>query len=581
MKTILLYVWLLGMGACQTPKIEENLPVSEAIRLNQWGFYPEQSKLAIVLTEEEVGSFLIWDISDEKVVYEGQLSDVDEKTLSGKSAQLADFSAFNSIGNFQLILPGKGKSHPFKIGENINQDLAKASIKAFYFQRASTELQETHAGIWVRPVGHPDDRVMVHASASSDSRPEGTIVSAPFGWYDAGDYNKYIVNSGVTMGTMLSLYEDFPDYFKNQNLSIPESSNSLPDLLDEIKWNLDWMIAMQDPADGGVYHKLTTANFEGMVMPHEAVAQRYLIRKSTAASLDFAAVMAQASRVYRDFFPEEAFTYLKAAEKAWEWAKLNPDEIYNQNELNKTYKPEVVTGAYGDQNVEDEWIWAASELFITTHNLTYWDLLKDADQDYKLPGWPNVAWLGYYSLIRHEEKLSQIPQEWMAILKINLLDEARDLNMKSNTVAFKTPMGTSEKDFSWGGNSVAANQGILLLYAFKLTGEQEFKSRAMDNLDYLMGRNATGYSYVTGFGSKTPMKPHHRLATARPDMPPLPGFLVGGPNPGQQDDCDYPSDIPDESYVDESCSYASNEIAINWNAPFAYLANALEAINEN
>lgn len=580
MRIFLFYLWLLGLSTCQSPRVEQNLPLVESIRLNQWGFYPDQAKRAVVVDEQDLNDFWIWDNLNKRVVFKGNVVSVDEKTLSGKSVGLIDFSDFTSSGEFQVILPGKGISHPFKIGEKVNQDLANASLKAYYFQRASTSIPESYGGIWARSAGHPDDQVVVHASAASQERPEGTVVSAPFGWYDAGDYNKYIVNSGITVGTLLALYEDFPSYFKNQNLNIPESTNPLPDILDEIKWNLDWMVAMQDPVDGGVYHKLTTAKFEGMVMPEEATAQRFLVFKSTAATLDFAAVMAQASRVYRDFSPEEALAYLKAAEKAWVWAKLNPDQYYRQDELNKTFKPEVVTGAYGDQNVADEWIWAASELYLTTHNLNYWEALKNADQAFKLPAWPTVSWLGYYSLIRHEGQLIHLPEEWLSVLKTNLLDEARDLAKNADQVAFKTPMGYNERDFGWGGNSVAANQSILLLYAYQLTGEEVFKTRAQDNLDYLLGRNATGYSYVTGFGSKTPLKPHHRLATARPDLPPLPGFLVGGPNPGQQDDCDYPSDVPDESYVDDSCSYASNEIAINWNAPFAYLTNALEALNE-
>ncbi|WP_297336357.1 glycoside hydrolase family 9 protein [Algoriphagus sp.] len=580
MKVILFYLWLLGLSTCQFPRVEQNLPIIESIRLNQWGFYPDQPKRAVVIDEQGSSDFMIWDHLNERVVFRGEVVLVKEKTLSGKSVGLIDFSNFTSSGEFQVILPGKGKSHKFKIEKKVNQDLAIASLKAYYFQRASTSISEPYGGIWARPAGHPDDQVEVHASAASQERPEGTVVSAPYGWYDAGDYNKYIVNSGITMGTLLSLFEDFPTYFQNQNLKIPESSNLLPDILDEIKWNLDWMLAMQDPLDGGVYHKLTTVKFEGMVMPEEAKAQRFLVFKSTAAALDFAAVMAQASRVYRDFTPEDALVYLKAAEKAWAWAKRNPDQYYQQDELNNTFKPEVFTGAYGDQNLTDEWIWAASELYITTHNLRYWEALKKSDQAFKLPAWPTVSWLGYYSLIRHAGQLNHLPEEWLSVLKINLLDEARELVKMANQVAYKMPMGIKERDFGWGGNSVAANQGILLLYAYQLTGEEIFKTNAQDNLDYLLGRNATGYSFVTGFGSRTPMNPHHRLAAARPDLPPIPGFLVGGPNPGQQDDCDYPSDVADESYVDDYCSYASNEIAINWNAPFAYLTNALEALNE-
>src|SRR5690606_23356989 len=130
--------------------------------------------------------------------------------------------------------------------------------------RASMELEEEYAGAWSRPAGHPDTQVEIHTSAAGKDRPAGTFIPSPGGWYDAGDYNKYIVNSGITTGTLLSAYEDFPAYFNALELKIPESKNNLPDLLDEVLYNLRWMLSMQDPADGGVYHKLTTADFEGM-----------------------------------------------------------------------------------------------------------------------------------------------------------------------------------------------------------------------------------------------------------------------------------------------------------------------------
>ncbi|MFC5623411.1 glycoside hydrolase family 9 protein [Algoriphagus winogradskyi] len=572
--------FLIVIIGCKAPMIDESLPVDEAIRLNQIGFYPNQQKLAVILNHEDVEDFVIWDTAGKNIVFEGKLAQTIKQSFSGNNARIADFSAFTEVGNYTLVLNGVGKSYSFQIHPQINQELGKASIKAFYFQRAGLELDQSQAGIWARPLGHPDDQVMIHPSAASGSRKPGDLFSSPKGWYDAGDYNKYVVNSGITVGTLLSLYEDYPTYFDKLELNIPESGDQIPDLLDEIRWNMEWMLSMQDPADGGVYHKLTTAKFEGMVEPHLAVSQRYFVAKSTTATLDFAAVMAQASRIYKAYFPEESVMYLKAAEKAWSWAKANPDVLYKQNELNEAFDPDVVTGAYGDNSSGDEWIWAASELFITTHNLTYWEELANADQSFKLPSWNQVAWLGYYSLLRHQDHITLLPQEWIAMLKINLLAAAREQIEGTEETAFNTPMETDSKNFIWGSNAVAANQGILLISAFKQSNERIFLEKALDNLDYILGRNATGYSYVTGFGTKSPMHPHHRLATSRPDLPPLPGFMVGGPNPRQQDGCNYTSSFPDESYTDESCSYASNEIAINWNAPFAYLANSLEAINQ-
>lgn len=578
LKFVILFTIGLVWTSCEPDQAGIVLKLNESIRLNQVGYFPDENKVAIVLSEEQLGKFFVWNSQNNKVVFfEGQAQKIDTKTLSGKTAWKVDFSDFSEEGIFEIGIPGFGKSFPFAIQKEIYSDLSKASLKAFYFQRASVEIRSEFGGVWAREAGHPDTLVQIHPSAVSATRPAGLIVSSPKGWYDAGDYNKYIVNSGITMGTLLSLYEEFPLYFQNQNLSIPESKNDLPDILDEVLWNLDWMLTMQDPADGGVYHKLTTAKFEGMVEPKKATNQRYLVSKSVAAALDFAAVMAQASRVFKTFSSEKAVVCQKAAEKAWTWAIANPEIYYNQNEMNEAFDPDVVTGAYGDQNLSDEWVWAASELYISTQNLDYWAILKSADLEYQLPSWSQVKWLGFYSLIRHEETLPQIPSEWLSMLKINLIAAANSYQLASQSQPYLSPMGANPKDFIWGSNAVAANQGILLLEAFKLSEKKDFLQSAKANLDYILGRNATGYSYVTGFGSKTPLHPHHRLATSRLDLPPLPGFIVGGPNPSQQDKCDYPSKVPDESFTDLACSYASNEIAINWNAPFAYLINAIHA----
>jgi endoglucanase len=156
---------------------------------------------------------------------------------------------------------------------------------------------------------------LIHPSAASPQRSAGTTINSTGGWYDAGDYNKYIVNCGITMNTLLSAYEDFPKYFDTLNTHIPESGNKLPDILDEILYNLRWMLTMQDPYDGGVYNKCTNAAFDGMVMPGVTKLPRYVVQKGTTATLDFAAVMAQAARVFKKHIPRLSDSCVKAAEK--------------------------------------------------------------------------------------------------------------------------------------------------------------------------------------------------------------------------------------------------------------------------
>jgi len=553
--------------------------VSKDIRLNQLGFYPDAPKIAII-TAAGFSDFSVASSDRKETVFSGKLKTSAEPALNGKKTLIADFTLLTKPGRYVITVKGLGSSFPFAIGNSVYHQLANASIKAYYYQRASTALPEKYAGKWHRATGHPDNKVLIHPSAATEKRPAGTVISAPGGWYDAGDYNKYIVNSGITMGTLLSLCEDFPDYIKTQNLNIPESGNKIPDMLDEIIYNLRWMLAMQDPNDGGVYNKLTNANFDAMVMPDAAKSPRYVVQKGTAATLDFAAVTAKASRILKKYekeLPGLADSCLKASVKAWGWAQANPNMVYDQNKMNAQFAPRITTGGYGDRSFGDEFIWAAAELYITTGNSTYYDAVNMLpDEHMPVPSWANVRLMGYYALLSNQNSLSAKAD--LPMLKARMVKLADDLISGVDDRAYKTVMGKTNRDFGWGSNSLAANQGMVLIKAYLLTNDNKYLNYALSNLDYILGRNATGDSYVTGIGYKTPMHPHHRQSVADGVVDPVPGLMVGGPNPGMQDGIKVPSTVPDEAYIDDARAYAVNEIAINWNAPLVYLVNALEAL---
>ena len=554
---------------------------TDAIRLNQVGFYPGAPKAAFVVGAARDTFYVVTaDLKD--TVFTGLLGPRRATALSSDTTRAADFSALRTPGEYVDLVPGLGASYRFAIRPRVLEELARGALKAFYFQRASLALEPRYAGRWSRAAGHPDTQVLVHPSAASAGRPAGTVISAPGGWYDAGDYNKYIVNSGITVATLLSLYEDFPAYVRTLDVDIPESGHGVPDLVQEALWNLRWMLTMQDPSDGGVYHKLTEPRFEGFVRPAEARSPRYVVQKSTAAALDFAAVMAQASRVLRSFesrLPGLADSALTAAVHAWSWARHHPDVFYDQERLNQQFEPHIETGTYGDRDVRDEFIWAATELGVTTRQDSFFTAVPVfPDSSAPLPNWRQVRTLAYYTLARFRAGLPPAVAGDRARLERTLVRAADDLMQLASRTAYGTLMGGRAADFIWGSNSVAANQGIALVVAYRLTGDPSYLRHALSNLDYLLGRNATGYSFVTGFGSRTPLHPHHRPSAADGIDAPVPGLLVGGPNPGRQDGCAYPVTAPDKAYVDDVCAYASNEVAINWNAPLVYLAAALEAL---
>ena len=556
--------------------------VTDRIKLNQLGFYTLAPKVAIVTGEVPGGNFYITSTNLKDTLFKGVLGDEMQSYNSSTKTRAANFSPLNKAGSFVMLVPGVGHSYVFNIGSYVNREAAVAGLKAFYYQRVSMPLETPFAGKWHRSAGHADTSVLIHPSAVSALRPSGTTISTPGGWYDAGDYNKYIVNSGITMGTMLSAYEDFPAYFNALKTNIPESMDAVPDLLNECIYNLRWMLTMQDPNDGGVYNKCTNASFDGMVMPGVTNAPRYVVQKGTAATLDFAAVTAQAARILKKFskqLPGLPDSCLRASAKAWQWAVSNPAMEYDQNQINKTYEPDITTGGYGDKNFSDEWLWAAAEMFVTTKQKTYYDhFVSKMKESITLPSWNNVGTPGYYTLARHQNNLPAYAGSTIKQVKQAIIQFADGLLPALEHNAFHTVMGQTRRDFNWGSNSNAANQGIALVNAYRLTNDKKYIQFALTNLDYLLGRNATGYCFVTGIGSKSPMHPHHRGSVADGVTEPVPGLLAGGPNPGKQDKCAYEFSEPETTYSDTDCSYASNEIAINWNAPFVYLANAIEAL---
>lgn len=479
---------------------------------------------------------------------------------SGQSVQLVDFSDLKTPGTYSIKVGGQVVRNDLKIADSPFEDVTKASLKWYYYQRASMALEETYAGQWKRAAGHTNETAQLHKSAGS-----GSLQSSK-GWYDAGDYGRYIVNSGITTYTLLSLYEHFPDYFKTLKWNIPADGN-LPDLLAEIKYNLDWMLTMQ-ASDGAVYHKLTTLQFPGDVMPNKDTEQLYVIGKGTAATFDFAAVMAVAARVYRPFDASYADKCLEAAKKAYAWGAQNPNVKFNN-------PSDVGTGSYADGSLGDEKDFAGTELFVTTGDASY----KTSGASHNLPGWADVSGLATYGKATHATEFGNVAQ----VAKDTLLSVADDFEARSTT-GFGVVMG--DNDFYWGSNSVAGNQGVWLLHAYYLTGDKKYYVAATKVLDYLLGKNPLDMSFVTGYGTKSPMMPHHRPSTADGVKDPVPGMIVGGPQPGGEDigsqtwECkDYRTGKPATSYTDNRCSYATNEVAINWNAPFAYLAGAIEAIN--
>ena len=554
--------------------------------MNQVGFYPDQEKTMTLESKNPAETIRICIKGSDETIWEGQHVRSAVSPWSGKERKIFDFSEITEPGTYTVI--AGDETAEFIISENALDALAEAALKGFYHQRSGIS-------------GHPDTLVYIHASAATPERPEGTVISSPKGWYDAGDYNKYVVNSAYSMGLIANVFR----ILSRKSLITREESIRF---WEELEYNHQWLLTMKDPSDGGVYHKLTTPSFEAFIAPTECRQKRYVVQKSVTASLDFAAVCAEMGMTWGTHFGGNlmhdinTFGMVRRAEAgapAYRWAKENPDAFYHQDKMNGMYDPDVVTGAYGDDSASDELFWAATSQYMANftgdRNAYLADVIENMPEEFTLMSWGNVAALGVFNWIESElhhrkfgEFYSGLPDPYAKHKEeimgrcVKMLLEYCDKAIEAvEGSCYNCAYGNRPEDFHWGCCSSFCDQAICFLYAYELTNDKKYLDNAFRNVNYILGQNATGYCYVTGFGSKSPMYPHSRLCHSDGIEEPIPGLLVGGPNPGQQDIAGvgrYHSDFPDESYEDVMPSYASNEIAINWNASLVAVTAWLASI---
>ena len=565
------YLFACGGGADAPPGFADK--TTPDLQVNQVGYYSKQPirfTYAAVAGDDsrtpppDDGTYYLMNAATDSAVTEGRLGAPENwQELAGVTARSATIAP-PAAGRYRVYVPGVGYSPAFTVGDSVLHGAFLASMRGLYYQRASQELRPEHAGDYARALGHPDTDIRYHPSSG---RTTGSLRS-PGGWYDAGDYNKYVVNGAFPVGQLLALYEDVGDPAPDGTLNIPESGNGKSDYLDEVKYELDWLLTMQDD-DGGLFHKLTALNFEGMVMPAEATAQRYVVAKSTAATFDFAGATAQAARVYRDYDPAYASRLLAAARHAWQWGLAHPAEFFKNPE-------DVTTGEYGDGNADDERAWAAAELFATTGEQEYYREMRAHPPRIRAgAGWNGyMANLAAFSLLRHPDR---VPREYYDTLSGLVETLADSLVMDTETTAYYQPL----RQFRWGSNSDVLNDAMIIAAAHRRDPKPEYLTAMQGCMNYILGHNPNGVSYLTGFGERSPQFIHHRPSAADGIDAPVPGLLSGGPNPGQQDreEVTYPAGLsPMTSWIDQTPSYATNEICLNWNAPFTYVAGYLEAV---
>ncbi len=505
------------------------------IQVNQLGYTPAMQKTALL--RGSTGSTLeVRDAAGETVL---TLPVDEERTLLwGDSLLTVDFSALTRPGTYTLH-SGSESSYPFTVSEKPYRQLLTALVDMLYYQRCGDDLKP-EAGCFAHPACH-----------TGLAKVWGTdeVMEVSGGWHDAGDYGRYVVPAAKTVADMLLAWQWNPAAFEN----------GLTGLLEEARWELEWMLKMQR-ADGAVYHKVSCASFCGMIMPHEETDELFVSPVSTTATGDFAACMAMASRFYRDSDPAFAQRMLSAAVRAWNFLAASEPILF--------HNPEGIhTGGYGDRSDADERLWAAVELAITcgeAYLSIAREMLEVVYGNYLPLGWGDMR--GYAAI-----EGMQLPGEVSEMCRAWVLKAAETMLGRINAYGI-----CMTEQLHWGSNMEVANHGMLLSLAHRLTGEERFLLAAQKQLHYLLGVNPVSYCYVSGFGAQPMSHPHHRPSVAQGVC--QPGMLSGGPCSSLADACakEHLQGQPaGKCFVDDHASYSTNEICIYWNSPLIALVAAL------
>ena len=537
---------------------------------NQLGYLPNATKL--VTLRSPSATFTVRAVNSGATVLQGTPGAARDDSASGERVQVADISQLRQPGRY-ILETTSGRSAPFEIGDEVYRNALWLTARGYYGQRCGCSV-DLGSG-YSHPACHLTAEFHKTSGKSGECKNNG-------GWHDAGDYGRYVVNSGISTGTLLWTWEMRNDAVRKLALKIPESGGKFPDFLAEIRWNLDWMLSLQD-SDGGVWHKQTSENFCGFVLPQDDPLISYVIGtggapyKSTCASADLAAVAAIAARCYGPFDDAFAKKCSDAARRAYAWADKHPDVPF-RNPVG------VRTGEYGDADCRDEMLWAAAELWRTSGEEEYRKAFEAGVASFrtaenrlriKTPAWNNLSALALWTYAMADRKGAS--SEWLAQIRESSVQEADALVQNSRQNGYGNTLSLA--DYVWGSNGVAGNQSLQLIVTDHLQKKDEFRQAAAENLHYLIGRNCWDLSWVTQVGTKAFRHPHHRPSAADNLASPWPGLLSGGPNAHPADPVGrlLPKRSPMQMYQDDEGAYSLNEIAINWNAPLVFLLASLNS----
>jgi endoglucanase len=554
--------------------------VSAFMVVDQFGYLPDAQKIAVV-RDPQTG----YD-ADKSFMPSANLSLVNMTTgetvltaapavwnsgntdsTSGDKAWWFDFSSVTTTGTYAVVDKTQNVRSPsFKIAADVYKPVLKSALRTFFYQRAGFAKQQPFAELaWVDGASHIGAGQDKNARLYNDKNNAATEKDVSGGWYDAGDYNKYTSWAADNIITLLHAYVENPAAWTD-DFNIPESGNGIPDILDEVKWGLDWLKRMQDAT--GNNSVLSIVGMDHKSPPSAATGASYYGSASTNATISTAAVFAFASKVFKDQNNAVLTTYandLKTrAENAWLWSVANPAVTFYNND--NTKQPGSSGLGAGQQETDDagralKKRMAAVYLYAATSGETYKthieaeytkaDLKIFADSFREME---NTSLLYYANLPGVTPSVASNISTWFKNA-MNGGDNWQAMTTK------KDPYLAYINHYGWGSNSTKSGKGSMFmdLIEFNVTGFDSAvaKSSALTYVNYIHGVNPQGKVYLSNMSalgaSNSVTEFYHTWfgdGSAKWDsvltstFGPAPGFLVGGPNPSYDWDGNCTSSTP-------------------------------------
>ncbi len=627
-------VWKISVGAIKSGESASfrNVKISSDdeerqypfIKVNQVGYTCKGAKNAKVSCFEKFGSlsgkkFEIVNKETGETVFSDTLSDaVTDETISGESVYEINFDTVTEQGTYFIRIPDADLntsaltprdkeeelktdtivSVPFNIGNDVYNEMLSDMSKYYYYQRQGIDLEEKYAGEFARKNLHPDDVAVKRWSDRDNPNAETFDISQ--GWYDAGDYGKYVSPAATSVENLLLAYELFPQEFENIDPNIPETDKTSelysdsPAILSEIKWELDMLLKLEHPDKDGSFY--VAANYkDGMIYIEDTLystsdynsgASEKDLRSHLATS-DMAAMLAHAYIVYKDIpqYADFAEQCLATAVRSWKWINDSSNEKHMSiGAANRTY-------TFTQEELDRSMYWAAGSLYRASKTAG-----KNADEyeNYLISNCENEnvntcftgsslgyshkgrAFLGFFHYLYQNDA----PSDKVKTV-FSKFEPWRKRIINYDSFGTDYP----EWGYWWGSNMVLAQSSMTLLLGSMVTeGSDNIPDEVLHSnqsaFNYILGVNPISFSYVSGYGENSVKNIYSAIYSKDAKLTPYQcpkGYVTEGANSTNNR---HLSKYNGKCYMDSDAEWTTNENTIYGNAAFILLTAAVMSRTE-